>query len=172
MSTDVLTRRKRYGWLFATVGTGVVAAVTWTVLRPAQGLVPAPMATVDKLQAWTPTIRAGPVVMANQVVDSQAGMSSLPWRFVGLSSDGRSIELIYATGDGKCTTPFGIDVQETTKSVEVWALSTAVKSQPTCPQTALYGRAIITLNDALGTRTLLHAPVDPAWLDRGRVLKR
>jgi hypothetical protein len=158
--------------LFATDGTGVVAAVTWTLLAEAHGSVLAHTATVDKLRAWTPTVSASPAVMANQVVDSQAGMSSLPWRFVGLSSDGRSIELIYATGDGKCTTPFGIDIQETIKSVEIWALSTAVKTQTPCPQTAQYGRAIITLNDALGVGTLLHAAVDTAWVGPGHALNR
>ena len=172
MWMNLRLRRRRFGWLFVPLGCAIVAGVSWTLLTPAQGSVSAAVATVDPLQVWTPPVAVGPAEMANQVVDSQVGMTSLPWRFVGLSADGRSIELVYVAGDGKCTTPFGIDVQETPNSVDVWALGSTVKTQTPCPQTALYGHAVITLNDALGARRLLHAPVDSAWLGRGQFLNR
>jgi len=103
-------------------------------------------------------------------VVTQAGDTSLPWKFVSLSPDGRVIQLVWVAGDGSCTHLDGILVEETAATVTVTAGATTDWSQKACPAMAKVGAGTLTLSAPLGYRTLWHAPVSELWDVVARVL--
>lgn len=89
--------------------------------------------------------------------------SSMPWKFQSLSADGRVLTIVYAAGDGSCTTPVGIAVEQTSTYVALEPISWTDRTQQACPSVFVPGRAVITLDTPLGTRALLHPQVDQKW---------
>ncbi|MCL2514682.1 MAG: hypothetical protein FWD85_07155 [Microbacteriaceae bacterium] len=95
---------------------------------------------------------------------------SMPWRFLGLSADGRTVDVVYAAGDGGCVTHAGFAVAQTADTVVVEAISTDggahLPPGHGCADVYKTGRATITLPAAVGPGTstsLEHAAVDGRW---------
>lgn len=114
------------------------------------------------LPAWASRLPAAKMVPLLGASEAQ-GLTSMPWRFVSLSEDGKNLSVIYAAGDKDCVTPVGFQVAEATTSVEVWAWSKTDQSRQACANMLLLSRGVVTLPTPLDSRTLYHAPVDRSW---------
>lgn len=110
----------------------------------------------------------GAAQAAVQLTDAQArGLTSMPWRFVGLRDGGQVLDIVLVAGDGSCVTPAGVTVDESTSRVIVTALSRTDRSQRACPSDLILARDLVTLSSPLGSRGLYHAPVSPQWSSPG-----
>jgi hypothetical protein len=88
----------------------------------------------------------------------------MPWTFVSLAADGRTIKVTYDAGDGDCVQPVALEVDQTATQVTVaaWSKSTARAGQA-CADPLVQAAGSITLDAPLGDRTLLHAPISKAF---------
>lgn len=100
-----------------------------------------------------------------------SGLISMPWELVNVTDGGRTLDIVYAAGDGTCYTKKGVEVLETAKTVEVLALSAYRQPPATACMTGLdLGYAAVPLAHALANRTVLHAPVHGGWVNALRGL--
>jgi hypothetical protein len=80
---------------------------------------------------------------------------SMPWRFLALLDQGRTILVSYTLGT-PCNRPVGFRVQEGRNAVGLTALSHTYQGQREQPLLVTFGT--IHLARSLGKRLLLHAP--------------
>lgn len=87
---------------------------------------------------------------------------SLPWHFVGLSPDGLSLTVLYVSGAKSCIDVRGAQVQDsaTEVTVTVWGSSA---NAPACADSLVTGSTVLSLASPLGSRDLVHSPVDPTF---------
>lgn len=93
---------------------------------------------------------------------------SMPWRFIGISSDKLTLDVAYLAGDNGCVKPVGFAVATSGDDIDVRAMSKQVAGAQACADLAVIRRAHVTLPAALTGHThLVHGPIDPAY--RGNV---
>lgn len=109
---------------------------------------------------WAAATIGEPVPMA-----SGPGDVSLQWTFVSLSPEGRRIQIVYVGGDGWCAQTAGILIAETESSVMITATGTSRKEATVCPAMLKQYAGTVTLEAALGERSLIHAGVTERWKD-------
>jgi hypothetical protein len=124
--------------------------------------------TDPKVVASAPVGAEGSIQEAVPVTTT-AGNTSMPWKFVELSPDGRKIQVVYVAGGG-CTTFVGFVVTETSTAVTLAASGATDMTQKACAAYAKTGAGTVTLAEPLGTRALWHGPVSAQWVVVGRVL--
>jgi hypothetical protein len=90
-------------------------------------------------------------------------MVSMPWRLAALPDGGGSVDLLAMVGDGTCTVPVGVQVAETSDTVQVWIWSRQRAGRGDCAAQGQLQRLLVPLKQPLGSRTLLHAPVSSGW---------
>lgn len=91
------------------------------------------------------------------------GLTSMPWRLTSITDGGRTLGLIYVTGDGDCTRPRGVYVSETASSVLLEVLSKTESNRNACAGMLTMARGAVRLDAPLGGRALVHAVVSDAW---------
>lgn len=103
----------------------------------------------------------GPVVLLTPTQAS--GLISTPWRLIQIAGSETMLGVSYVEGDGDCVTPVGFRVLESDSSVEVWALSRKASGRGACGNALKIGTGTVLLDTPLGSRTILHGPVNKAW---------
>jgi hypothetical protein len=112
--------------------------------------------SVDPLSPTPAPTRADPLRRFTSA--GAVGMTSVPWRFAGVSADGRVVTLTWVTGG--CVR-VGYEVDETTTDVRVQVViaPASLPSGMICASDLIAGAGTITLSQPLGDRQLLHGPV-------------
>lgn len=122
--------------------------------------------TVDALKPDTAgwlTQLAAPKPASTATPEQTAAGLSLPWKFVKFGTDRRTVEVVYAKGDGWCVLPVGFSVTRDGGNVLVTAVSRST-GHPDCPAVLKVGSAWLRLPLAItGKVKLEHAPVDSGW---------
>lgn len=89
---------------------------------------------------------------------------SMPWHFIGISTDGSTLDVAYLAGDDGCLKPVGFTVTRSGKDINVQALSKRVSGDEGCADVAVIKQAHLKLPGALtGSAHLVHSPIDPAY---------
>lgn len=135
------------------------AATTASTRLVADALVPDTNATYAKM----------PSPAARLLSASQAeGLTSMPWRFLSGSANGRSIHVVYVRGDNSCVTPVGFLIEIKGETIELEALSRTDTAQTACADPLSVAAATVSLPIPLTQgATLLHAPVASQWSNPG-----
>ncbi len=172
---DPAADRSPQRWHITAVAAAVVAAVmvlaglaVWHVNHggaPAAAGLNLSGAVRDPLTPSTGTEdhRALPAqVIPAPRIDNETWLS-MPWKFRSISPDGRTIVIAYVAGDGDCVKPAGMVIEQQKSLVAIEIVSHQDLTRQACPSVLIPGRATITLDTPLGSRTLLHVTVSPSW---------
>lgn len=81
------------------------------------------------------------------------GLTSMPWRYVGLYDGGKTIVVSYTVGN-PCAEAVGFVVHESSAAVELTAYSRVSSGQ--CEQSLVGALGAISLDKPLGNRPLIH----------------
>lgn len=118
-------------------------------------------ATVDNLSS-SPAPPGARFEQATLLTAHQvSGLTSLPWRLVAVHLAPPALDIYYVAGGG-CTSPRGIEAVQTSSSITIEAAGKTSSAQA-CPSDLITGYARIPLRQSLGSRHLVHAPVDKHW---------
>lgn len=149
--------RKVRPWLvFGALGALALAALTYVIVR---AIPQSPQPVRDLLRPSRLSDQTYSIEPVKQISAAQAkGMTSEPWRLVGIDGRPHSLQIDYVAGGG-CQTPVGIYVHETRTSVTIEAVSRTQQGATVCASNALLGAGSVILDRPLGTRALWHAPV-------------
>jgi hypothetical protein len=163
-------RRRLVPVLIAAVILGVLAIGTYALVHadsnstgPANAGPATLSASPDPKIPHQPSSSLGFPLVTSLSADEARTLTSAQWRLVAIHDAQRTIQIYFFAGDGSCSTPAGIFVQQTATTVLVEALLKIDHSQQNCPSRALLAGATIRLQSALGTRTLLHAQVKSGY---------
>lgn len=141
------------------VGVGGFAVLRVTDSQGGLSGTPDPMAS--QTPGWAVSSSSPNVPLLD--AEHASGLTSMPWKFVGLTPDVQGVDVIYAQGDGSCVMPVGFQVETMGQDVEVWAWSRTDAKQQACPSVLKHARGTVRLDEPIGTRRLLHGPVDSNW---------
>ena len=101
-------------------------------------------------------------VISSPKIDNETWLS-MPWKFRSISPDGRTILIAYVAGDGDCVKPAGVVIDQRKSLIAIEVVSRADLTRQACPSVLIPGRATITLDAPVGTRTLMHVLTSPSW---------
>jgi hypothetical protein len=122
-----------------------------------------PVGVVGASLSALPTAKSVPATQS-------AGLVSMPWRLADAASKSSSLNVAWVTGDGYCLTPRGFTVTESPTKVTLTAWSAARPGQTACPDNARLATDVVQLSAPLGSRQLIHGPVDSQEVATGRLL--